>query len=100
MSERRVNGAITAQTLSKTAQLDGPILAVVIAGVTGWMSLNFTVDALAGDSKEHRKNIEKNQQAITIIKLEAAVRAERDRAMADILKEIKEGIKELKTRRE
>ncbi len=101
-TDRRAdNGTpISVQTLSSTAKLYGPIVVVIVAGAVAWVTLDLTVGALAGDSKEHQEKIEENQQAIAVIRLEAAVRKARDQALQDVLKDIKEGIKDLKVRRE
>lgn len=98
--ERRANGPISVQTLSSSLKLYGPVVGVLMAGAVAWVTLDLNVTALAKDSKEHQKKIEENQRAIAVIKLEAAVQAERDRALKETLKEIKDGIKDLKTLRE
>ncbi len=99
MPERRTNNsAISAQALANTAKLYGPMVAVLVTGAIAWVTLDLTVDALAGDSKKHEEKIRTNQQAIAVIKLEAAVRAARDEALQDTLKEIKDAVKALAVR--
>ncbi len=99
MPERRTNNsAISAQALANTAKLYGPMVGVLLAGAIGWVTLDLTVEALAGDSKKHEEKIRTNQQAIAVIKLEAAVQRERDRALQNTLKEIKDAVKAIATR--
>lgn len=90
-----MNAPLTAQTLGATVKTYGPLVALLVAGVAAWVTLDLNVGALAGDSKKHQEKIEANQRAIATIKLNAAVQKARDEALKDSLAEIKGAIKDL-----
>jgi hypothetical protein len=70
-----------------------PLALIIVAGITGWVSLEKDVEAGQKEQLKIVKTVKDNQKTIQQVQTDVAVIKERQRQQSETAKEIKEDVK-------